>query len=309
MEQPHQFQDMIGQSTLIRRLLTGMESGRIVHACIFTGDAGTGKRTLARLYAKALLCRDPGQQGSCGVCPSCRKVEQGSHPDLHWLDAGQKDGGVDAVRAVIGEISLCSYDGGRRVVVVEDAQNLSIAAQNALLKTIEEPPEGVVLMLLTPNLAPLLSTILSRCALYRTLPVPQERIAAYLQVQEVSPERAQACARMANGSIGKALAVLEDEEYWPLWQQSRQILRAVAAGGGGAQALGFLQDNRKNFPDILTIWENDLRDHVLQDAQKAPVYMKLLEECMRARERAYYNVAYSTLCDTLIFSMISLAAA
>ncbi|MDD3242138.1 MAG: DNA polymerase III subunit delta' [Eubacteriales bacterium] len=299
--QPQSFHDLIGQSTLTDRLLSGLSSGRIVHACVFTGASGTGKHTLARLYAQALLCQQPTQAGGCGQCPACRKLAQGNHPDLHWIDCAEKDShGVDVVRALTQDISLRPY-ASRHVVVLEAAQLLTVQAQNALLKTMEEPPAGTVLILLAENLSALLSTILSRCAVLHTQPLESDVIARRLQQLGAEKDRAQAAAVLANGSMGKALSLLDDPDAWQAWQAGQATLEKLLHGQGAAEALDFLQSHRKNLGEVLTCWESALRQQMLCGQEQA---FEALNACMAAREALYYNVTYSLLADALVFKIL-----
>lgn len=205
-----------------------LERGRLASSFLFAGPAGVGKRTFALKLAQALLCRTNPEAAlaPCGHCPSCAQVLSGSHPDLITV-ARPKDKAVIPVELLIGDkqhrmreglihdIGLKPFMGGRKVAVIDDADCLNVEGANCLLKTLEEPPPGSVLILIGTSPARQLPTIRSRCQLIQFQPLRAEVVARLLIAQEAvsSPDEAQRLARYCEGSLQRALE-LADPDLW-----------------------------------------------------------------------------------------------
>ncbi len=321
-DQPITFDDLIGQPTLKARLLAPLARGTVAHALLVLGPSGSGKRTVASLYARALLCQNLTEK-PCNHCSSCRKALAQSHPDLHVIRPAEpgKALGVEDARGLQRLIDMKPYEGGRVIVVVEEAQDLTVQAQNALLKTLEEPPPHVVLVLLTDSLSALLPTIQSRCTVVKIARLSPADVLAVLARHGVADdERARHAAAMADGSPGRALALLADEDYWPLRQDALRILDLLAAGGGLAQSMRFLQERRARVGDVLLLWECALRDAGLaQLSAQAPTLTgavgralptldgarleTMLAACAQARRALDGNAMYTVATDHLLLQL------
>lgn len=196
------------------------------HAWLFTGPEGVGKETAARAFARSLLCRAPRDGEACGECPSCGKVERGVHPDLlqvlpealaveRGLLAREELGRtpsrelkIEQVRNLEGMLALSPVEGERRVVLLLGADSMNVPAQNAFLKTLEEPPAGTHLVLLAEAGDALLATIRSRCVRVPFGPLPLDFVAERVaQEREIAEDEARLLAALAGGSLGRALAL------------------------------------------------------------------------------------------------------
>lgn len=198
---------VIGQDALKRRLLLSEKNGRVPHGLLFHGPDGIGKTTMARFFAKALLCG--GDEKPCGVCPSCKKFDAGSHPDIFSPEtaASAKSIGVEAVRDFISALSRRPMEGGRKIALLTDDLPLTEAAQNALLKTLEEPPGDTVFIIEAVSASELLPTIVSRCTPVRVPPLTTDETERLLIARGVSPEKAKEAALRSDGIPGRAIAL------------------------------------------------------------------------------------------------------
>ena len=153
------FADLAGQSALIGQLQSDFARGRYVHAYLLTGPGGTGKRSAAQLCAMAALCR--GEKKPCGACGPCRRVLSGTHPDVHTVvpEKGKQIIGVGVMREVLDTVSVKSFEDGAKVILIPEAERMNAAAQNCLLKTLEEPPERTVFFLITDQPAAQASSV------------------------------------------------------------------------------------------------------------------------------------------------------
>lgn len=216
--------DFARQGAVYDGLMRTLESGSFVHAYLISGLAGTGKRTLAKLIAQYLLCEAETGRKPCGICPSCLRVRDDNHPDVvivqpgkpvsSQVEAGRKTIPVEDIRAVIEITGRHTFEGGRRVVMIHQADKMTTAAQNAFLKTLEEPVEGTIFLLVTDAPELLLQTIVSRCRALKLHPWPDDVILSALVRRGVAEGRARDALQVSGGSIGRALSVAADEAFW-----------------------------------------------------------------------------------------------
>jgi DNA polymerase-3 subunit delta' len=219
-----------GQDAAVRFFLSAHKEKRIGHAYLFVGAPGVGKGTFGRELAKALLCDNVRERlEACDQCPSCHQADAGTHPDLFL--AGRPSNNVElpieVVRELCGQLALKPMRGGRKIGILEDADDLNDASANAFLKTLEEPPPGSILILIGGAAAETqLPTIVSRCQIVRFAPLPPAVMKELLAERGVSDRaKVERLARLSGGSIGQALA-LEDEV---LWKFRQDLLAALAA--------------------------------------------------------------------------------
>jgi len=230
------FRECFGHRRLITVLAGAVRRDSLPPALLFSGPEGVGKRRVAVALAQALNCPDAGGQGSfeidaCGVCPTCQRIARGVHPDVHIVEPGEIGNiKVDQVREVVERVGYRPFEGRRRVVVIDRADALIPQAQNALLKTLEEPPAGSVFVLVTARPDVLLPTVRSRCQQLRFQPLADDEVAGALEAAGRSKDEARALASDAEGSIGRALQasggeVIESREI------AVQTLEHAAASG------------------------------------------------------------------------------
>ena len=220
---PLTFESVVGQQHIVSTLEHAVEEGRLSHAYLFCGPRGTGKTTMARILAKALLCqgseaaRANGASGCMpdGTCPECEAIAEGNHPDVYELDAASRTG-VDNVREeIVNSVSFAPVRGAYKVYIIDEVHMLTTAAFNALLKTLEEPPSHVVFILCTTDPQKILETILSRCQRFDFHRISNEDIVSRLRYVceregfAYDEEALELVARHARGGMRDALSTLE----------------------------------------------------------------------------------------------------
>lgn len=219
------FSEVIGQKPALKALRHSLKERRLAHAYLFVGPEGVGKKLVARLLAQVISCdlsAQPEQAGAqtgrsngdaCGRCSSCRKIENLSHPDVSWVKPGglSRRIKIDDIRALRHQASLKAYHAGRRkIFVLTEAERMTAEAGNALLKTLEEPPDNSLLMLLTSHPASLFPTIISRCQIIRFSPLSAREIKDYLRSRlKLAPTQVQLLSQLSEGRLGKALSLKE----------------------------------------------------------------------------------------------------
>ena len=203
------FKDVLGHKNIIEHLQSAISMGKVSHAYIFDGEKGSGKNFLADIFAATLLCEE-GNVELCGECTSCKQVEGMNHPDIIRITHEKPNTiSVDDIRQQLcGDIMIKPYKGPYKIYIVDEAEKLNVQAQNALLKTIEEPPAYGVILLLTTNADAFLPTILSRCITLNLKSVSEDLIKAYLMKKYQIPDyQAEVCAAFAQGNVGKAIHI------------------------------------------------------------------------------------------------------
>ena len=212
---PEVFADVVGQEHVEKTLINAISEGAVAHAYLFCGPRGTGKTTSARLLAKALLCESAQNGQPDGACPQCLEIAQGTHPDVFELDAASRTG-VDNVREeIIGRVGFAPTRGRFKVYIIDEVHMLSTAAFNALLKTLEEPPEHVVFVLCTTDPHKVPETIQSRCQRFDFRRFSVEEIVGYLERIskgegfEYEPEALEFIAAKSAGGMRDATTALE----------------------------------------------------------------------------------------------------
>ncbi|MBO4374577.1 MAG: DNA polymerase III subunit delta [Lachnospiraceae bacterium] len=209
------FSDFIGQKRIKDYFADAAKNDRAGHAYILSGMKGSGKKTLARLFGMALLCGS-GEDKPCGTCHSCKMAISGNHPDLITL-THEKPAliSIDEIKEqLVSGIQVRPYYKGKKIYIIPDSDMMNIRAQNALLKSIEEPPAYAVIILVTDNPSSLIPTIHSRCSHISTVPLPNETVKDYLIKNAAAGEKeASICAAFAGGSIGNAYDFLRSENF------------------------------------------------------------------------------------------------
>ncbi len=210
------FNKVTGHESTIAHLKTAIQTDKLSHAYIFSGEDGMGKNLLANAFVKALQCEDRIRGvDACGKCKSCIQAESGNHPDIIKVTHEKASIGVDDIRLQLNnDILIKPYSSKYKIYIIDEAEKMTEQAQNALLKTLEEPPFYGMILLLTNNLSALLPTILSRCITLKLKAVDQNRIKEFLMSEHKIPDYlAELSAVFAQGNVGKALQFASSEEF------------------------------------------------------------------------------------------------
>lgn len=257
------FEEIRGNLPLVEQLKRSAASKRASHAYLFLGGAGAGKRLIANTFAKALQCE--GESRPCDSCKSCHAFNHGNHPDVIYfqpLKNGKTYTIEDVREQLLETVDLKPFQYEKKIYIIEKADTLNIQSQNALLKTLEEPPAHAVFLLLAERAEAFLPTILSRVVVMKIRPLSAETVAEYLMQRGHSAEESHILAAYAQGRIGQALALVEDEGFREMRQDILGKLEALPAmNEGDAYLLAKDFEVYKNdlrFLDIMELWYRDL---------------------------------------------------
>lgn len=222
-----ELKEILGHEPIKEHFFNAVLTGNISHAYILSGEAGIGKKSLANAFALALLC-EKGQADPCRQCHACKQVMSGNHPDLIYVTHEKPASiGVDDVRRQINDtIQVKPYSSAHKIYIVDEAEKMTVQAQNALLKTIEEPPAYAVILLLTTNAEAFLPTILSRCVQLKLKPLKDGEVKDYL-VSRMGVELSQAeiYTAFARGNLGKAIHLADSEDFRHLYGELLDLLK------------------------------------------------------------------------------------
>ena len=211
---PQDFESVKGQEHIVTTLRNQIKTGRIGHAYLFCGTRGTGKTSVAKLFAKAVNCENPSEGSPCGECALCRAIASGASMNVIEIDAASNNG-VDNIREIVEEVAYSPAEGKYKVYIIDEVHMLSIGAFNALLKTLEEPPSYVIFILATTEVHKIPVTILSRCQRYDfkriTIDTIADRLRELMQKEDIAAEEKalRYIAKTADGSMRDALSLLD----------------------------------------------------------------------------------------------------
>ena len=257
------FEEIRGNTPLVEQLRRSAASGRSSHAYLFLGGAGAGKRLIANTFAKALQCE--GEKRPCDSCKSCHAFNHGNHPDVIYfrpLKNGKTYTIEDVREQLLETVDLKPFQYEKKIYIIEKADTLNIQSQNALLKTLEEPPAHAVFLLLAERAEAFLPTILSRVVVMKIRPLSAETIADYLMQAGHLAEESHILSAYAQGRIGQALELVEDEGFREMRQDilgKLEVLPSMSEGDAYLLAKdleGYKNDLR--FLDIMELWYRDL---------------------------------------------------
>ena len=259
------FKDIVGHEQIIWHLKNAVSTGKISHAYMFNGEQGSGKKLLANLFAMTLQCEEGGTE-PCMKCRSCRQALTGNHPDIIRVSHEKPNTiGVEDIRGQVnGDIQIRPYNGKYKIYIISDAYRMTVQAQNAILKTIEEPPGYAVLMLLANNADMMLPTILSRCVRLNLKAVKDGDIKEYLMKNMQIPDyQAEISAAFAQGNVGKAVKLASSDKFNEMKQDVLELLRYMDRMElyeimDAVKRINAYREDMDDFLDLLTVWFRDV---------------------------------------------------
>ena len=284
------FKDVVGHKDIINYIRSAVTENRVSHAYILNGERGAGKKMLASLFAMTLLCEKQGPE-PCNECHSCRQANSGNHPDIIRVTHEKPNTiSVDDIRRQVNDdIQIKPYQGPWKIYIIAEADLMTVQAQNALLKTIEEPPAYAVIFLLTENAEALLPTITSRCVMLKLRNIKDTLIRKYLMEQLHMPDyRADMCTAFAQGNMGRAIMLANSEHFNEIREEAVQLLKYInemdiSEIAKAVKRITAYKLEITDYLDIIMIW---YRDVLLYKATKEVDKVVFRDQIDAIRERA-----------------------
>ena len=308
------FHDIVGQEQIREHLQNALRTRRISHAYIINGERSSGKEFIARVFAMALQCEKGGEE-PCQECHSCRQALSGNHPDIIRLTHEKPNTiGVEDIRTKINaDMGIKPYQGPYKIYIINEGEKMTPQAQNALLKTLEEPPEYGVILILTSSLETLLPTIQSRCVLLNMKPVSDELVKRYLmETLKVPDYKAEVCTAFARGNIGRAKLLASSEEFDKVKEEAVTLLKykhemEIPEIVAAIKKISEYQFDVSDYLDILSIWYRDvLMFKAMNDANHL-IFREEIQYIKKVADRSSYE-GIETIINALDKAKARLAA-
>ena len=323
------FHDILGHEQIIAHLQNAIEEDKVSHAYIFNGPEASGKMMLAEAFAMALQCEGEGKR-PCLECRSCRQAADHNQPDIIYVSHEKPNTiGVDDIRTQINnDIDIKPYSSRYKVYIVDEAQKMNQQAQNALLKTIEEPPAYAIILLLTTNADSFLQTILSRCITLNLKAIKEDKIKEYLMKHYQIPDyQADICAAFSQGNVGKAIQLASSEEFGELKASVLQLMKRLEdidlyEMTGAVKQIAEYKLSVNDYFDLMMIWFRDVlylkatndvdglifKDEVYDIKKQAAkrsyqVIETILEALEKAKIRLNANVNFDLVIELLLLTI------
>ena len=323
------FKDVVGHKDIINYIRNAVKENKVSHAYILNGERGSGKKMLANLFATTLLCEKQGPD-PCNACHSCHQAESGNHPDIIRVTHEKPNTiSVDDIRRQVNEdIQIKPYQGPYKIYIIAEADLMTVQAQNALLKTIEEPPAYAVIFLLTENAEALLPTITSRCVMLKLRNIKDTLIRKYLmETMHVPDYKADMCTAFAQGNMGRAIMLASSDHFNEIREEAVQLLKYInemdiSEVTKAIKKIGTYKLEINDYLDIIMIWYRDVllykatkdmdkvvfKDQIsyIQERAKKSSYEGIeliLESLEKAKTRLKANVNFDLVMELLLLTI------
>lgn len=288
------FEKIIGNRDAKNYFKRAIDKNNLSHSYIFEGNYGIGKKTFALELAKALLCKDKKDGKPCEACKVCEMINAYTHPDVIWIEQDTKVTKIDNIREnIVYEMEIKPYQSEYKIIIVKLADSISVQGQNALLKTIEEPPSYGIIILVCENMSNLLPTIKSRCIIVRFNPISTQEMEAYLKEKSIMGMEAEIYSKLSGGSIGVIEDILQDESYMPLRKKSIEYLNRLSLADvmGLYDIVKEVTEDKEAIEKVLKFWLLWYRDiAVLKVSGNRDLYYKDYErQLLDTSSKLTYN--------------------
>lgn len=319
------FKDILGHEQIIEHLQNAITMDKVSHAYIINGPDKSGKMMLAEAFAQALQCEQldekiaAGAQGSeiepCMECHSCKQVVGRNQPDIVYVKHEKPNTiSVDDIRAQVNnDIVIKPYSSRHKIYIIDDAEKMNVQAQNALLKTIEEPPAYAILILLTTNADIFLPTILSRCVTLNIKVVPDEKIKKFLMSKYQVPDyQADVCVAFAQGNVGKAIQLASSEDFNELKASALQLIKRLYdidfyEMGEAVKQINEYKLEINDYFDLMMIWYRDVLLFKATKDVNGLIFKDEVYDIKRQAEKSSYN-GIETILEALQKAQLRLNA-
>ena len=290
------FADIVGQEQLKEHLQNAISMNKVSHAYIINGERSSGKEFVAKIFAMTLQCEKGGTE-PCGECHSCKQAMSNNQPDIIFI-SHEKPGsiGVEDIRGQINnDIGIKPYSSPRKVYIMNEGEKMTVQAQNALLKTLEEPPEYAVIIILTTNVDSLLPTILSRCVVLNMKPVEDALVKKYLMTELQVPDyKANICVAFARGNVGKAKLLANSEEFEKVKDEAVTLVKHIneMETHEVVKAIKKISEYKldvNDYLDILSIWYRDVLLYKATRDMNGLIFRDEFQQISKMADRSTYE--------------------
>ena len=295
------FADIIGQEQIKEHLQNALKTNKVSHAYILNGEKNSGKEFIAKIFSFFFQCEKTGislgMAEPCGECHSCIQMAGKNQPDVIYV-THEKPGsiGVEDIRSQInGDVAIKPYSSPRKVYIINEGEKMTVQAQNALLKTLEEPPEYTVILILTTNMESLLPTILSRCVALNMKPVRDSQVKKFLmETMRIPDYKADICVAFARGNVGKAKMLASSEEFDNVKEEAVTLLKyinemEISEIVAAIKKINEYKLDVNDYFDILAIWYRDVLLFKATNDANHLIFREEIQYIRRVADRSTYE--------------------